>query len=156
MQDVPRFDLYRTLGVPATATRDEIEVAFRAAAKRHHPDTSPDPTGATVRMQQLNVARDWLTDPGRRRHYDQIRGVHRDGVALPKIDPLGDWPENLGASPKPSGASVMPAIALIAMMGMLATVTVGIGSNLITIALFALALLGFVYAGLIVVLRWFR
>ena len=156
MQDVPRFDLYGTLGVPETATREEIEVAFRAAAKRHHPDTSPDPSGATARMQQLNVARDWLTDPARRRRYDQIRGVGRDGVALPTFDPLGDWPENLGPSQQPAPASVMPAIALIAMMGLLATVTVGIGSSLITIALFALALLGFVYAGLIVVLRWFR
>lgn len=157
MHDVPEFDLYGSLGVLTTATIDEIEMAFRAEAKRHHPDTSAEPAGATGRMQRLNVARDWLTDPELRRRYDQVRGVGRSSATIPVIDPLGAWPDT---HPSPSvdaaPSSFMPAMAAIALMVLLGTVVVGIGTSILTVAAFALAIVLFLFAGLVTVLGWLR
>ena len=133
MDDVPQFDLYGILGVSSGATGAAIETAFRAAAKREHPDTSPDPSGATRRMQRLNVARDWLTDSDRRARYDRARGVresHAPRATIPEIDPLGAWPDHrpptAATSARPS--SVIPAIALVAVMIMLTGLVAGPGS----------------------------
>ncbi len=157
-ETVPEFDLYGTLGVPTSATAEDIEVAFRAAAKRDHPDTASDPTAATARMQRLNVARAWLTDPARRTRYDHIRGVGgaRWSIDLPTIDPMGAWPTNRPETGVGSGRPAWMAAALMAIVVNLSTIVVGIGSNLITIALFALSLVILVYAGLLAILGWLR
>lgn len=156
---VPEFDLYGTLGVPTSATPDEIEAAFRAAAKRDHPDTASDPTGATARMQRLNVARSWLTDPDRRALYDRRRGVDgpRWPVDLPIIDPTGEWPTQRTESGASTGSRPLwSAAALMAIVVNLSMIVIGIGSNLVTIAAFALSLVILVYAGLLAVFGWLR
>jgi hypothetical protein len=60
-------DHYAVLGVPATATAVEIRAAYRAAARRLHPDAG----GTAGDMQRLNVAWHVLQDPGRRAAYDR-------------------------------------------------------------------------------------
>jgi hypothetical protein len=62
-----RPDPYAVLGVPATATQVEIRAAYRAAARRFHPDAG----GSADEMQRLNVAWHVLQDPGRRAAYDR-------------------------------------------------------------------------------------
>ena len=59
---------YDTLGVSRTATADEIQSAYRAAAKRQHPDLSGSETGAA--MAQINHAYAVLGDPQSRQQYD--------------------------------------------------------------------------------------
>lgn len=59
---------YDTLGVSRTATADEIQSAYRAAAKRQHPDLSGSETGAA--MAQINQAYAVLGDPQSRQQYD--------------------------------------------------------------------------------------
>jgi curved DNA-binding protein CbpA len=66
------MNYYEILGIDSGASTDEIERAFRAAARRVHPDLSPgDKARAEERMKQLNEIRDTLTDPLLRVGYDE-------------------------------------------------------------------------------------
>ncbi len=154
---VPEFDLYGTLGVPVSATTEMIEMAFRTAAKMDHPDAAADAPGSTARMQRLNVARSWLADPTRRAIYDHVRGVDgpRWSVDLPTIDPTGAWPTQRPESTVASEArATWTIVALSALAVNVLTILAGIGSNLMTVALFALSLVIVLYAGVLVVLGW--
>jgi len=60
-------DLYQILGLPRTATADEIKRAYRRLASQHHPDRGGD----TARFQELQQAYEVLGDPQRRAQYDR-------------------------------------------------------------------------------------
>src|SRR3989475_1712108 len=66
-------DYYQILGVPETATTDEIKKAFRRLAKQHHPDRNPNNPQAVERFKEINEAHDVLSDPDKRKKYDQLR-----------------------------------------------------------------------------------
>jgi hypothetical protein len=69
-------DYYAILGVPATASHDEIRAAYRRLAMRHHPDLHPpgkDDAVANEFMRQLNKAYEVLNTPRRRAAYDRQR-----------------------------------------------------------------------------------
>ncbi|HEX5149147.1 MAG TPA: J domain-containing protein [Candidatus Limnocylindrales bacterium] len=70
---LPADDLYARLELPATATPEAIEIAWRSLLRRHHPDVA-GPTGLE-RAKRINVAHDWLSDPDLRARYDRERGV---------------------------------------------------------------------------------
>lgn len=63
------IDPYATLGVPRTASRDEIARAYRRLAKRYHPDAGATPTGT---MSRINEAWHILSDPTRRARWDRL------------------------------------------------------------------------------------
>lgn len=68
----PDRDVYRLLGVPATATTEEIQAACRRLARTFHPDRNPS-RRATQEMQIVNVVRRVMTDPALRARYDRER-----------------------------------------------------------------------------------
>jgi curved DNA-binding protein len=64
-------DFYRVLGVPRSATQEEIQQAYRQLARRNHPDINHDP-GAEDRFKEINEAYQVLSDPDTRRRYDRF------------------------------------------------------------------------------------
>lgn len=65
-------DYYATLGVPKTATQDEIRKAFRKLARQHHPDVAKDKKGAEAKFKEINEANEVLSDPEKRKRYDEL------------------------------------------------------------------------------------
>ena len=63
-------DLYSVLGVPKSASADDIKKAFRKAAQKHHPDVSKAPDAA-AKFKELNDAYQVLSDTEQRARYDQ-------------------------------------------------------------------------------------
>jgi len=64
-------DYYKILGVPKNATADEIKTAYRKLARQHHPDLNPNDQEASKRFQAINEANEVLSDPEKRKKYDQ-------------------------------------------------------------------------------------
>lgn len=65
-------DYYKTLGVARSASQAEIKKAFRKLAGKYHPDTTKDKTGAEDKFKEINEANEVLSDPGKRRKYDEL------------------------------------------------------------------------------------
>jgi curved DNA-binding protein len=64
-------DYYKILGVPKDASTDDIKKAYRKLARKYHPDLNPNDKEAHKRFQQINEANEVLSDPEKRKKYDQ-------------------------------------------------------------------------------------
>ena len=65
------IDYYKALGVDKNATQEDIKKAYRKLARKHHPDLNPNDKEAHKKFQQLNEANEVLSDPEKRKKYDQ-------------------------------------------------------------------------------------
>jgi curved DNA-binding protein len=64
-------DYYKLLGVDKTATTKEIKNAYRKLARKYHPDLNPNDKDAKRKFQEINEANEVLSDPEKRKKYDQ-------------------------------------------------------------------------------------
>lgn len=80
-------DYYKVLGVARDASAEKIKKAFRALARKYHPDVSKEPDAA-ARMSEVNEANAVLSDPERRAAYDALGSGRRPGEAF---TPPPDW-----------------------------------------------------------------
>ncbi len=73
-------DYYAVLGVPRAASQADVKKAFRKLARQHHPDAKPGDTAAERRFKEINEANEVLSDPAKRRQYDQL-GANWDAIS---------------------------------------------------------------------------
>jgi curved DNA-binding protein len=90
-------DFYEVLGVPRTASQDDIQRAYRKLARTHHPDVNSDPA-SEQRFKEVSEAYDVLSDPQTRRRYDAF------GADFRRVPPDMD-PDTWARGQAPAGGS---------------------------------------------------
>ena len=69
------IDYYKVLGIDKNASQDEVKKAYRKWARKYHPDLNPNDKEANKKFQEINEANEVLSDPEKRKKYDQY-GEH--------------------------------------------------------------------------------
>ena len=79
MATTTKKDYYEILGVKKSASADDIRKAFRKLARKYHPDVNPGDKAAEEKFKTLSEANDVLSDPKKRKIYDQV-GFYSDNI----------------------------------------------------------------------------
>lgn len=90
------IDYYEILGIKKNATDDEIKKAYRKLARKLHPDLNPNDKEANKKFQQLNEANEVLSDPEKRKKYDQYGKDWQHSDQFEKARQSGGRPGNSG------------------------------------------------------------
>ncbi len=94
-------DYYKTLGVTRDASAADIKKAFRKLARQWHPDVAKDKKAAEAKFKEINEANEVLSDPEKRRKYDDLGSDWQNphaGRASRGAYPAGDQEFNFGGT----------------------------------------------------------
>ncbi len=72
-------DYYKTLGIERTASADDIRKSFRKLAREYHPDVAKNKKEAEEKFKEINEAYEVLSDPEKRKKYDQLGANWKQG-----------------------------------------------------------------------------
>lgn len=143
-------NLYDTLGIPESATGDEIKKAYRALSMKWHPDKNKDSPDAVSQFQKISSAYETLSDESKRNQYNmsrrnpfaQMGGMGRGGFEMPVDDifsmlfggghPMGNMGVHMGGHPMgghPMGGHPMGNMHMGNMGGMFPGVQVFHGAD---------------------------
>jgi len=89
-------DYYKILGVDKNASQKDIQKAYRKLARKYHPDVNPDDKSAEEKFKDINEANEVLSDPEKRKRYDELGGYYQQ---------YGRWPGSTGPAGAPGGDS---------------------------------------------------
>src|SRR5437763_1026555 len=92
-------DYYKILGVDRNADADAIKKAFRKLARQYHPDVNKGDKKAEERFKEINEANDVLSDPEKRKLYDQLGSnyqQYRQNGGDPRNYDWGQWARQPG------------------------------------------------------------
>jgi curved DNA-binding protein len=81
-------DYYKILGLNRNANQDEIKKAYRKLARKYHPDVNPEDKTAGAKFSEINEANEVLSDPEKRKKYDQF------GANWQQFEQRGGRPED--------------------------------------------------------------
>ena len=96
---MPQRDLYEILGVPRTASADEVKKAYRKLAKQYHPDVNPGNKQAEEKFKEASAAFEVLSDAERRKLYDEFGpDALRSGFDEARAEEVRRW-RRQGAPP---------------------------------------------------------
>lgn len=98
-------DYYASLGVSRDASDDAIKKAFRKLAREHHPDVAKDKKRAEEKFKEINEAYEVLSDPAKRRQYDELGADWKSGA---EFRPPPGWEQFAGGRTHRRGATGGP------------------------------------------------
>lgn len=92
-------DYYKVLGVDKKASEKEIKQAYRKLARKYHPDVNPGDKQAEARFKEINEAHEVLSDPEKRKKYDQFGSEWQQWQRAGNRPQDFDWGQWTGAPP---------------------------------------------------------
>jgi len=118
MPTTTKKDYYEILGVKKAASAEDIRKAFRKLARKYHPDVNPGDKSAEERFKAISEANDVLSDPKKRKIYDQV-GFYSDNIDPATAEAYaragaqgggfpGGFPRGFPGSAQPGGQGGVP------------------------------------------------